>query len=147
MTTKHHQDSSLHIEAEAFNARLAERKANKFVPDIQKCTDNDFFYKSFWRRNKYVDLYFGVMASSYIDYFRKSLKPGACILDFGCGPGYFSLELARAGFTVLGYDIADGCIASAKEYLLSLNDPNLSSRLDYVDNIEDILSLTERVSD
>ncbi|MBN1994869.1 MAG: class I SAM-dependent methyltransferase [Anaerolineae bacterium] len=34
------------------------------------------------------------------------LPPGAAILDIGCGPGLYSLRLARAGYRVTGIDIA-----------------------------------------
>ena len=45
-------------------------------------------------------LYVGEMSKYYVKLFKKKLKKNAKILDLGCGPGYFSLELARAGFNV-----------------------------------------------
>jgi 2-polyprenyl-3-methyl-5-hydroxy-6-metoxy-1,4-benzoquinol methylase len=41
---------------------------------------------------------------------------GANVLDLGCGHGYFSRLLARAGAGVVGVDIADHLIAKAIEY-------------------------------
>jgi len=129
---------NLKEEAQAFNDRLSERTSNNFVPDLQNYKDNDFFYKSFWRKKTYTDMYVGVMSKTYIDQFETYLSPNSRILDFGCGPGYFSLELARAGYNVLAYDIADTCISTASDYLNSLDDPDLIGRLTYTSNLEDL---------
>ena len=131
-------DGDLGKEAQAFDQRLIERTNNNFIPDITEATDNDFFYKSFWRRKEYVDLYFGHLASNYIDVFIRELKPGSTILDFGCGPGYFCLELARAGFNVIGCDIASHVINTASTYACSLDDKAISERIFYTSNIEDL---------
>lgn len=139
MTQDNTLDPNLSKEAEAFDARLRERTSNNFVPDIQNAIDNDFFYKSFWRRKEYVDLYFGHLASSYVHILSQELNPNAVILDFGCGPGYFALELARAGFTVVGYDIAKEVVNTAQEYADQLDEASLSERLSYT---SDFSSLT-----
>src|SRR5205807_412055 len=39
------------------------------------------------------------------------------ILDAGCGAGYFSLELARAGYHVVGIDISERSIEIARKTL------------------------------
>jgi SAM-dependent methyltransferase len=41
--------------------------------------------------------------------------PGGKVLDVGCGPGWTSLLLSRAGFQVLGVDISDRMIEIARE--------------------------------
>lgn len=59
--------------------------------------------------------------------FRKSMRlrfertlagtyaPGATILDVGCGPGHYAIELARRGAArVVGVDFAEGMIALAQ---------------------------------
>ena len=38
------------------------------------------------------------------------------ILEVGCGPGYLSLELARAGYDLTGIDVSNACIKVAKKY-------------------------------
>jgi 2-polyprenyl-3-methyl-5-hydroxy-6-metoxy-1,4-benzoquinol methylase len=43
------------------------------------------------------------------------LPAGASILDLGCGPGWTSLFLARAGFDVVGVDISERMIEVARE--------------------------------
>jgi SAM-dependent methyltransferase len=40
---------------------------------------------------------------------------GARVLDLGCGPGHYSVALAREGATAVGIDFAEGMIALAKE--------------------------------
>jgi 2-polyprenyl-3-methyl-5-hydroxy-6-metoxy-1,4-benzoquinol methylase len=59
------------------------------------------------------------------DYYRTELHgpallelaapvPGEAALDLGCGQGWFSRELARAGARVVGVDWADGMLAHAR---------------------------------
>jgi SAM-dependent methyltransferase len=40
-------------------------------------------------------------------------RPDMRLLDFGCGPGEFSLRYARQGYRVAGFDISPGNIATA----------------------------------
>ncbi|HEY3699259.1 MAG TPA: class I SAM-dependent methyltransferase, partial [Spongiibacteraceae bacterium] len=42
------------------------------------------------------------------------LKPGAQVLDAGCGPGYLLAELAARNFQVSGMDGAEGMLRSAE---------------------------------
>jgi cyclopropane fatty-acyl-phospholipid synthase-like methyltransferase len=43
-----------------------------------------------------------------------NLKPGARVLDLCCGPGRFSIELARRGFRVTGVDRTALYLAEAR---------------------------------
>lgn len=106
-------------EAAAFNQRISERRAIGFVPDIRRSNKSDYFYKSFWRDPHYVRLYLGRMMDNHLAILRKHAPPHACILDVGCGAGYFALELARNGYHVVGFDIAEQAIAAARETLAS----------------------------
>lgn len=130
--------NNLKLEAQAFDKRISDRTENGFIPDIKHYKDNDYFYKSFWRRKKYVDLYIGEMASNYKKTFQKLLNSDSKILDFGCGSGYFSLELARLGFDVIGYDISEDCIKTASNYLRKLDKNLIKGNLEYVNNLEEI---------
>lgn len=47
------------------------------------------------------------------------VRPGAAILDLGCGPGRHSLELARRGFRVTGVDRTAAYLAKALEQATS----------------------------
>jgi cyclopropane fatty-acyl-phospholipid synthase-like methyltransferase len=40
-----------------------------------------------------------------------SLKPGALILDIGCGTGRHSIELAKRGYAVTGLDLSSEMLA------------------------------------
>ena len=46
------------------------------------------------------------------------LKPGASVLDAGCGPGRISVELALLGFNVTGVDIIQSELDAASETAL-----------------------------
>jgi 2-polyprenyl-3-methyl-5-hydroxy-6-metoxy-1,4-benzoquinol methylase len=111
--------ASGHIEAEAaaFDARIRERLAAGFVPDLRRAAHCEYFYKSFWRDPHYVDLYLGEAARTFLDLLGRYATSGARILDVGCGAGYMTLEWARAGYDVLGVDISRICIDAARETL------------------------------
>jgi 2-polyprenyl-3-methyl-5-hydroxy-6-metoxy-1,4-benzoquinol methylase len=109
------------IEAKAFSNRIKIRSKKGFVPDLRNLKKCNFFYKSFWRRPDFAKIYVGEISKYYVNFFKKNLKKGSAILDIGCGPGYFSLELARAGFKVTAIDISDGAIQVAKKTLNKLN--------------------------
>lgn len=106
-------------EAAAFNRRISERQQEGFVPDIRRAVKSEYFYKSFWRDPHYVGLYLGRMVEIHLALLRRYAPPHARVLDAGCGTGYFALELARAGYHVVGFDIADKAIAAARETLAS----------------------------
>ncbi len=59
-----------------------------------------------------------------------ALKPGAKVLDLGCGPGLYTEEFAKRGFQVTGIDFSKRSIAYAKE---SADKNKLSIRYDYQD--------------
>jgi SAM-dependent methyltransferase len=50
-----------------------------------------------------------------LEIFMQHLQRGSRILDLGCGPGWSSLMLARAGFDVVGADISERMIEVAQE--------------------------------
>jgi 2-polyprenyl-3-methyl-5-hydroxy-6-metoxy-1,4-benzoquinol methylase len=50
-----------------------------------------------------------------LDLFQELLPAGGALLDLGCGPGWTSLFLARAGFDVTGVDISDRMIEVATQ--------------------------------
>lgn len=109
-------NKKINDEAKAFNDRITERYHHGFIPDLRRLTENKYFYKSFWRHPHYIDLYIGEMLRTYLEFLNKyCTTTGARILDIGCGAGYFSLELARNGFNVVGIDISEDCINLAKQ--------------------------------
>lgn len=102
-------------EADAFNQRITDRTSHGFIPDLRRAVNCDYFYKSFFRDPYFMDLYLGDTIRRYVRQLNTTVKPGARVLDAGCGPGHFALELARSGYHVLGIDIADKAIATARE--------------------------------
>lgn len=102
-------------EADAFNARIAERTAAGFIPDLRRAVKCEHFYQSFWRDPHFIDLFLGEHVRWITRALREHGGDGLRILDAGCGAGYVSLELARAGFHVTGIDVADEAIAVARE--------------------------------
>ena len=136
-------------EAKAFSTRIKIRSKKGFVPDLQNLKFCNFFYKSFWRHPYFAKLYVGEMSKHYINFFKKNLRKNAKILDLGCGPGYFSLELARAGFDVVGVDVSKGAIASANQTLKNLKKNKLLKleyrctsikKLNYKEHFDGVLS-------
>jgi SAM-dependent methyltransferase len=109
--------NNLAEEAAAFNRRISERRQAGFIPDIRRAVKCEYFYKSFWRDPHYVDLLLGRMAERHLATLQRHVRPGARILDAGCGTGYFALELARAGYHVVAFDVADKAVAAASETL------------------------------
>jgi 2-polyprenyl-3-methyl-5-hydroxy-6-metoxy-1,4-benzoquinol methylase len=52
-------------------------------------------------------------------------------LDLGCGAGWLSLELARAGLHVTGIDVSEGQIDVARRYAASIERPSTFGSLQY----------------
>ena len=121
-------------EAEAFDSQIRTRIKNGHIPDLRMCKPCDYFHNNPWRRKFYVDLDFGDQLNIFLKLIKKFInKPfnDISVLEIGCGPGYMSLELARAGLNVTGIDISQECIKIANEY--SEKDPFKENRgnLDY----------------
>lgn len=122
-------DTNLAEEAGAFDRQIEERIANGHIPDLRTCQPCDWFYNNPWRRPEYVQLDFGEQFEIIRDAIRKHVgNTGGPIqvLEIGCGPGYLSLELARAGFSVTGIDLSEKCVAIAREF--AAKDPFISDR-------------------
>jgi SAM-dependent methyltransferase len=61
-------------------------------------------------------------------FLRARLEPGARVLDLGCGDGWMTAELARAGVAVTGVEVAQAAIDRARA-----RDPELDLRLAPID--------------
>lgn len=66
----------------------------------------------------YAETFFPMDAASNsfakIEKMVASLKPGAMVLDIGCGAGSVSSELVKRGFRVDGLDIQEGAVIAAQ---------------------------------
>jgi SAM-dependent methyltransferase len=49
------------------------------------------------------------------DFLLETLEPHARVIDVGCGAGWFAGELARAGFAVVGVEVAHEPVRRARE--------------------------------
>ena len=61
------------------------------------------------------------------DFILRYLKPGNRVLDAGCGPGRFSITIARAGGKVTALDISDKQLEIAKQ---KIAEAGLSEKVD-----------------
>jgi cyclopropane fatty-acyl-phospholipid synthase-like methyltransferase len=88
------------------------------VTNIPEMNYDGAFYKAIgdFQREKYLEEGYTQGTVQEVDYLIKTLelKPGARILDVGCGPGRHCLEFAKRGFDMVGVDISDGHIDVAK---------------------------------
>ena len=101
----------------AFSQRIEERVKEGFIPDLRRAVRCDYFYKSFWRDPQFIKLFLGEVVDTYLRMLAQYGGSHLRILDVGCGAGYVSLELARAGHHVLAIDVAESCIEVAKKTL------------------------------
>lgn len=108
---------SVHEERKHFNRLWRERKENGFIPDLENMVDCDYFYLSPFRRKFLANLALRKWSDFRIRHLAANLPKRAKVLDIGCGCGWFSLELARAGFNVTGVDLSEVSIELAKETL------------------------------
>jgi ubiquinone/menaquinone biosynthesis C-methylase UbiE len=56
-----------------------------------------------------------LQAIIYEDFIQRYVKPGDRVLDAGCGPGRFTITLARSGDSITALDISDGQLEIARE--------------------------------
>ncbi|MCP4337558.1 MAG: methyltransferase domain-containing protein [Desulfobulbaceae bacterium] len=63
-------------------------------------------------KNRYISL---LRNKTLIDPLKNSFHKNAIVLDFGCGSGAFSFELARNGFTTVGLDISSKLLQFASD--------------------------------
>lgn len=108
---KRHTPESLRQEAEVFDAQIRERVAVGHVPDLRRCGHCEWFRNNPWRDEALVRMTYGERAK----YVLKRLEKPARILEVGCGPGFLSLELARAGHDVTGLDLSGACVEVAQK--------------------------------
>ena len=59
----------------------------------------------------------GTSAATHTHYLRRFVSPGDRVLDIGCGPGRFTIELARIGARVVAADISPGQLELHARYV------------------------------
>ncbi|HEY0655312.1 MAG TPA: class I SAM-dependent methyltransferase [Chryseosolibacter sp.] len=140
-------DDNLKLEAEAFDSQIQERVRNGHIPDLRYTVACDYFYNNVWRRPAYVKLDFGEI----FELIRSSINANvssdtqAKVLEVGCGPGFISLELARAGYNVLGLDLSPQCIEVARNF--ADKDPHKHERGSLTYRAADLFAIEDREFD
>ncbi|WP_053217452.1 class I SAM-dependent methyltransferase [Virgibacillus senegalensis] len=69
---------------------------------------------SFWNQNSKA-MWDEGSRKEIIPFFDRYLDAGASVLDVGCGDGYGSYKLMRAGYNVIGMDLSVEMIAKAEQ--------------------------------
>jgi len=69
-----------------------------------------------WHAPKYMDDVYTKNTAEEVDFIidQLGLKPGAVILDVGCGTGRHAVGLAKKGYNVTGIDLSSGMLAEAR---------------------------------
>ncbi len=52
------------------------------------------------------------VAKTLCEMLKKYLSQGACVIDAGCGEGYYSCRIAEEGYRVLGFDLSKDAVNS-----------------------------------
>ena len=84
----------------------------------------------YWFRMKYFDdvagYYKHLVRHVVTDFFTADRVAGKQLLDFGCGPGFYSATLAQRGAIVTGIDLSAFLIGKANEHKTRLGFTNLT---------------------
>ncbi|MBN8249766.1 MAG: methyltransferase domain-containing protein [Verrucomicrobia bacterium] len=140
-------EQPLAAEAAAFDQRISERQEAGYIPDLRRAVKCDYFYKSFWRDPHFARLYIGGHVEVLLEFLARHGRPNLSILDVGCGPGYYSLEMARAGYHVQGIDISAKAITAAQRTLASSTQDSGFGSLSYsTRSLEDATGLFDAVT-
>lgn len=123
---------TLDLEAKAFDDQIVERVKNGHIPDLRYVQPCDYFYNNSWRRPYYVKMDYGEIFQLIHSAIQKNIgKSDARVLEVGCGPGFMTLELARAGYDVVGLDLSPQCIDVARKFAAGRPDSDHPINLHY----------------
>lgn len=101
-------------EAQSFDRQTMERVRRGFRPDLQNLRPVRWFYNNPWREPEFVN----IQIVPKVDFLvRYAAKKGGKVLEVGCGTGFTSLELARAGLEVTAIDLSPHSIRVAENTL------------------------------
>ena len=133
----------LNKESQSFDNIVSERSANNKIPDIRKNFFNPYFYNNIWRNGEFVRQHYGASVDWVVEQLRRAGVQS--VVEFGCGDGWVCLELARAGFKVLGIDVSPDSISLAKRYLDELPEGKNLDLYYVCQNALDFLKISPRV--
>ncbi len=119
-------------EQQHFDKLTQTRAEHGFIPDLDNMRDCDFFFLSPFRRKALANLSLRPWSEFRIQCLLRHLPRGSRVLDVGCGTGWFSLELARAGFAVTGIDFSETSIELAKKTYQDAGPASIAGSLEYI---------------
>lgn len=74
----------------------------------------DLYGRNEWDRLE-ATAYGRLKAVMHADFLRRFIRPGDRVLDAGCGPGRFTIELAEIGARLVALDVSPGQLRLARE--------------------------------
>ncbi len=102
-------------EAQAFDEKNKARREAKFIPDFALEQHCEYFYQSPYRDSYFMKIAYYTQFQAMLELIKRHFPECRTILDFGCGHGLYTLELARQGYVVTGIDISAESVAYALE--------------------------------
>ena len=135
MTEYQSYTKNLNDEAKAFDSQIVQRIKGGHIPDLVNTEDCDYFHNNSWRKKYFVELDFGEQCDLILHSLNNQIgveKSEIKILEVGSGPGYMSLELARAGYNVTGIELSADCVSVAIETAKKFSPELLGSCLKYI---------------
>ena len=105
-------------EAASFDSIALERSRHNQIPDMRANFVNEYFYNNIWRNSTFLRQEHRPLCDWIISLLKNA--DVRYVIELGSGNGWLCLELARAGFDVVGLDISKESIRIAREYFNSL---------------------------
>ena len=131
-------------EARSFDRHATNRLTHGFIPDIQRLKKVPYFYNNPWREPEF----FNIQIKPRIDFILNAVrKRKGKVIEFGCGSGFLSLEMAREGCDVLGQDISPKSIAIARDYAKHAKKGKQFGSLNYAVSNMEIMDLPKESFD
>jgi ubiquinone/menaquinone biosynthesis C-methylase UbiE len=75
---------------------------------------------NYWNKNS-KDMWEKGSRRDILPFFQEFVPKGTKVCDLGCGDGYASFKLAKAGYDVLGVDISEEMIEKARQQRIEQN--------------------------
>ncbi|SFB25688.1 MULTISPECIES: bifunctional 2-polyprenyl-6-hydroxyphenol methylase/3-demethylubiquinol 3-O-methyltransferase UbiG [unclassified Bacillus (in: firmicutes)] len=83
--------------------------------------------------SKSKDMWESGSRKDVVPFFQSIVPTGSSIWDFGCGDGYGTIKLAKAGYHVTGIDVSEEMISTAREMAKGINAHFLKGNIAKVD--------------
>jgi 2-polyprenyl-6-hydroxyphenyl methylase/3-demethylubiquinone-9 3-methyltransferase len=123
-------------EARAFDRQTVERITHGMIPDLRRLKKAGYFYNNPWREPEF----FRLQIQPRVDFILKGIgEKKKRVAEFGCGYGFLSLEIARAGHDVVGLDVSPKSIAVAQRFFAEAKKGRGFGSLEY--RVQDMMAM------